>query len=212
MNLKMYFKDRVDAGRKLAEKLKSFKERQDVTLFAVPRGGIVVAKAIADDLKLPLDIVLAKKIGAPFNAEFAIAAVDINGDIVLNSEYVEYFSVKEEYIEHQKEKVLNSLKQQLIKYRGKLEYESLENKIAIIVDDGIATGATTKACIRFLSKLNPKQIYIATPVIAPSTLKELEKECDDIFYLISREPFYAVGQFYVDFSEVSEDSIEELLS
>lgn len=212
MNLKMYFKDRVDAGRKLAEKLKSFKERQDVTLFAVPRGGIVVAKAIADDLKLPLDIVLAKKIGAPFNAEFAIAAVDINGDIVLNTEYVEYFSMKEEYIEHQKKRVLNSLKQQLIKYRGKLEYESLENKIAIIVDDGIATGATTKACIRFLSKLNPKQIYIATPVIAPSTLKELEKECDGIFYLISSEPFWAVGQFYMDFSEVSEDDIKKLLS
>ncbi len=212
MNLKMYFKDRVDAGRKLAEKLKSFKERQDVTLFAVPRGGIVVAKVIADQLKLPLDIVLAKKIGAPFNREFAIAAVDINGDIVLNSEYVEYFSMKEEYIEHQKEKVLESLKQQLVKYRGKLEYENLENRIAIIVDDGIATGATTKACIRFLSKLNPKHIYIATPVIAPSTLKELEKECDGIFYLISREPFYAVGQFYVDFSEVSEDSIKKLLS
>lgn len=90
----MYFKDRVDAGKKLAEKLRSFTERQDVTLFAVPRGGIVVAKVIADQLKLPLDIVLAKKIGAPFNREFAIAAVDINGDIVLNTEYVEYFSMK----------------------------------------------------------------------------------------------------------------------
>lgn len=212
MNLKMYFKDRVDAGKKLAEKLKSFKERQDVTLFAVPRGGIVVAEVIADELKLSLDIVLAKKIGAPFNREFAIAAVDITGDIVLNTEYVEYFSMKEEYIEHQKKKVLKSLKEQLIKYRGKLEYESLENRIAIIVDDGIATGATTKACIGFLSKLNPKHIYIATPVIAPSTLKELEKECDGIFYLISEEPFYAVGQFYVDFSEVSEDSIKKLLS
>lgn len=208
----MLFKDRVDAGEKLTEKLRLFKERQDVVLFAIPRGGVVVAKVIADRLKIPLDIVLAKKIGAPFNREFAIAAVDINGDVVLNNEYVEYFSMKDEYVEHQKKRVLENLKDQLIEYRGSVEYKSLENKVAIIVDDGIATGATTKACIRFLSKLNPKEIYVATPVIAPSTLKELEKECDGVFYIVSSEPFWAVGQFYVDFSQVSEEDVKKLLS
>jgi len=208
----MIFKDRIDAGEKLAQKLEVFKERQDAVLFAVPKGGVVVSKVVADRLKIPFDIVIAKKIGAPFNKEFAIAAVDINGDVILNSKYIEYFSITEEYIEHQKKKVLENLKEQLISYRGSVEYKSLENKVAIIVDDGIATGATTKACIRFLSKLNPKKKYVATPVIAPSTLKELEKECDGIFYIVSSEPFWAVRQFYLDFSQVSEEDIKKLLS
>lgn len=207
----MYIKDRIDAGKQLAKKLEMFKDRKDVVLFAVPKGGIVVAKVMADDLKLPFDIVLTKRIGAPFNSEFAIAAVDINGDVVLNTENIEYFSIREDYIENQRKNALKYLKEQIVKYRGKLEYESLEGKIAIVVDDGIATGTTAKACIRFLSKLNPKHIYVATPVIAPSTLEELEKECDGIFYLISEEPFWAVGQFYIDFSEVSEDTIKKLL-
>jgi len=208
----MIFKDRIDAGEKLAQKLEVFKERQDAVLFAVPKGGVVVSKVVADRLKIPFDIVIAKKIGAPFNKEFAIAAVDINGDVILNSKYIEYFSITEEYIEHQKKKVLENLKEQLISYRGSVEYKSLENKVAIIVDDGIATGATTKACIRFLSKLNPKKKYVATPVISPSTLKELEKECDGIFYIVSSEPFWAVRQFYLDFSQVSEEDIKKLLS
>uniref|UniRef100_A0A7C5Z3A9 Phosphoribosyltransferase n=1 Tax=Caldicellulosiruptor owensensis TaxID=55205 RepID=A0A7C5Z3A9_9FIRM len=208
----MIFKDRVDAGEKLSEKLGSFKERQDTILFAVPRGGVIVAKVIADRLKIPLDIVLAKKIGAPFNKEFAIAAVDINGDVVLNNEYIKYFSMKDEYIQHQKKRVLESLKDQMIMYRGSVEYKSLENKVAIIVDDGIATGTTTKACIRFLSKLNPKEIYVATPVIAPSTLEEMQKECNGIFYIISTEPFWAVGQFYSDFSQVSDEDIKKYLA
>jgi len=208
----MIFKDRIDAGEKLAQKLEVFKERQDAVLFAVPKGGVVVSKVVADRLKIPFDIVIAKKIGAPFNKEFAIAAVDINGDVILNSEYIEYFSITEENIEHQKKKVLENIREQLISYRGSVEYKSLENKVAIIVDDGIATGATTKACIRFLSKLNPKKIYVATPVIAPSTLKELEKECDGIFYIVSSEPFWAVGQFYLDFSQVSKEDIKKMLS
>ncbi|ADQ04034.1 phosphoribosyltransferase [Caldicellulosiruptor owensensis OL] len=207
----MIFKDRIDAGEKLSEKLGSFKERQDTILFAVPRGGVIVAKVIADRLEIPLDIVLAKKIGAPFNKEFAIAAVDINGDVVLNNEYIEYFSMKDEYIQHQKKRVLESLKDQMIMYRGSVEYKSLKNKVAIIVDDGIATGTTTKACIRFLSKLNPKEIYVATPVIAPSTLEELQKECNGIFYIVSTEPFWAVGQFYSDFSQVSDEDIKKIL-
>ncbi|WP_045170529.1 phosphoribosyltransferase [Caldicellulosiruptor morganii] len=208
----MLFKNRFEAGKKLAGKLVQFKEREDVILFAVPKGGVVVAKAISDILKVPFDIVLAKKIGAPFNSEFAIAAVDITGDVVVNQDNAEYLMVSKEYIEHQKIRVLDTLRKQLVKYRGSVDYETLLNRVAIIVDDGIATGATTKACIRFLSKLNPRQIYIATPVIAPSTLKELEKDCDGVFYLISSEPFWAVGQFYVDFSDVSDEEVQKLLN
>lgn len=208
----MMFKNRTDAGEKLAQKLKEFIKERDAVLFAVPRGGVVVAKVIADELKIPLDVVLAKKIGAPFNREFAIAAVNISGDVILNEEYVEYFSMKKEYIEHQKKKVLEDLKNQLIAYRGSAEYESLKDKTAIIVDDGIATGTTTKACISFLSKLAPEEIYVATPVISPSTLKELEQECNGVFYVISYEPFWAVGQFYVDFSPVSDEQVRKLLN
>ncbi|WAM34323.1 phosphoribosyltransferase family protein [Caldicellulosiruptor morganii] len=209
---RVLFKNRFEAGKKLAGKLVQFKEREDVILFAVPKGGVVVAKAISDILKVPFDIVLAKKIGAPFNSEFAIAAVDITGDVVVNQDNAEYLMVSKEYIEHQKIRVLDTLRKQLVKYRGSVDYETLLNRVAIIVDDGIATGATTKACIRFLSKLNPRQIYIATPVIAPSTLKELEKDCDGVFYLISSEPFWAVGQFYVDFSDVSDEEVQKLLN
>lgn len=207
----MLFKDRVDAGKKLSSHLSRFKDDKNTLIFAIPRGGVVVGRTIADDLNLGFDIILAKKIAAPFNSEVAIAALDINGDIVLNHEYIQMFNIRPEYIEHQKIKTLKVLHEQIIRYRGSIEYDKLTEKIAIVVDDGIATGATIKACINFLSKLNPKEIYIATPVIAPSALSDLGNSCDGVYYIISEEPFYAVGQFYIDFSEVDDALLHGLI-
>lgn len=207
----MLFKDRVDAGKKLSSYLSEFQNNDDVVIFGIPRGGMVVAKTIADQINAKFDVVMAKKIGAPFNNEVAIAAVDINGDVILIDEYIDLFNVKPEYIEHQKNKVLKILKDQIIKYRGSVVYNNLQNKTAIIVDDGIATGATVRSCISFLKKFSLSHIYVATPVISPSALKEIKGLCDNVYYILSEEPFYAVGQFYIDFSDVDDGFLNEII-
>lgn len=205
------FKDRKDAARRLAGLLEKYKEDSDAMVFAIPRGGVVIGRVIADCLKVPLDIIVARKIGAPFNEELAIGAVDPAGNPIVDDRAIMMLHIDDEYLARAIRKKKDEIKIRLEKYRGNAEYRSLSGKKAILVDDGIATGYTVKAAIVFLKDLKAEKIILAAPVIAPDTLAELKLQADEVFYLLSKEPFYAVGQFYNEFPQVADDEVIMLL-
>ncbi|KXG78853.1 putative phosphoribosyl transferase [Fervidicola ferrireducens] len=159
----------------------------------------------------PLDVVVARKIGAPFNEELAIGAVSPDGNVIINEEAVRVLKVSESYVKAQKQIKINKIKERLMKYRGSDVYENLEGRTAIIVDDGIATGYTVKAAIDFIRGLNAELVVVASPVIAPDTLVELENLVDEVVYIYSQEPFYAVGQFYKSFPQVSDEEVISII-
>ncbi|TYP49214.1 phosphoribosyltransferase [Thermosediminibacter litoriperuensis] len=205
------FKDRIDAGKRLSQVLEKYKNAGNAVVFAIPRGGVVVARVVCDYLNIPLDIVVARKIGAPFNEELAIGAVVPGGRIILNEDAVTILRVSEGYIEKQRQRKIEEIKRRLEKYRGSDAYGNLEGKTAIIVDDGIATGYTVKAAVEFVRSLNAGRIIVAAPVIAPDTLRELQDLVDEVAYIYSGEPFYAVGQFYREFPQVQDDEVLTML-
>lgn len=206
------FKSRVDAGEQLAEKLKLYKDDPESIVVAIPRGGVAVADAAAQVLNLPLDIVVTRKIGAPFNEELAIGAIDPSGEVVLNQYVLNMFDVSQEYINQAAQAKAQEAKRRLEKYRGKDDYDNLTGKKVLLVDDGIATGYTVIAAINFIKKQKPGKIVLAAPVIAPDTLPRLKKLVDEVAYVISEEPFYAVGQFYENFAQVSDEEVMEILN
>jgi predicted phosphoribosyltransferase len=205
------FEDRNDAGKKLAQALLKYKNDKSAVVFAVPRGGVVVAEAVCEYLQIPFDVVVARKIGAPFNEELAIGAVVPDGNVIINEEAVRVLKVSESYVKAQKQIKINEIKERLMKYRGSDVYENLEGRTAIIVDDGIATGYTVKAAIDFIRGLNAELVVVASPVIAPDTLMELENLVDEVVYIYSQEPFYAVGQFYKSFPQVSDEEVISII-
>lgn len=205
------FENRYDAGIQLAEKLKMYKDDPDAIVFAIPRGGVIIADVVCEQLNLPMDIVVTRKIGAPFNEELAIGAIDPKGGRILNYDAVNMMHINDEYIEKETRRKAEEAILRLKKYRGTDKYDDLSGKSALLVDDGIATGYTVMAAINFLRQLKPKKLILGTPVIAPDTLTEMEKQVDELVYVISQEPFYAVGQFYKSFPQVSDAEVMKCL-
>lgn len=206
------FKDRYDAGIQLASKLGKYKENPDVIVFAIPRGGVIVAEVICDKLSLPMDIVVTRKIGAPFNEELAIGAVGPTSGKTLNHQAIKMLGVSKEYIEKETLRKTEEVRTRLNKYRGSDKYNSLSGKKVLLVDDGIATGFTVIAAIKFLRELNPEKLILVTPVVAPDTLTEIKQQVDEVVYIISREPFHAVGQFYGRFPQISDSEVLRALN
>jgi len=204
-------KDRIDAGKRLAKLLSHYKKDEKAVIFAIPRGGVVVGGALAQELSLPLDVVVTKKVGAPFNEEFAVGAVAPDGTLFVYEEAVNRYGIKRSYLEREAKLKLEKIRENLIKFRGKDSYDSLEGKKAIIVDDGIATGFTVRAAVEFLKKLNPERIVVAVPVIAPDSVEDFRRICDELYFIYSKEPFYAVGQFYEDFNQVQDEEVISIL-
>jgi predicted phosphoribosyltransferase len=159
-----------------------------------------------------MDIVVTRKIGAPFNEELAIGAVDPKGGKILNHNAINMIRASVEYIEKEARRKAEEARARLKKYRGTDEYDVLKGKNAIIVDDGIATGYTVMSAIKFLKELKPEKLILGTPVIAPDTRSEMEKQVDELVYVISREPFYAVGQFYKMFFQVLDAEVMNVLT
>lgn len=205
------FKDRCDAGKQLTDKLRDYEDCKDCIVFAIPRGGVAVAAEVAVGLSLPLDMIITKKIGAPFNPELAIGSVDPSGKASMDESAKEMFNISPGYWQNAVEAITAKIKDQLEMYRGSSVYPDLAETRAIIVDDGIATGQTVIAAIGFLRSLNAKRIIVATPVIAPTTLAKLNRLADDVKYILSEEHFFAVGQFYQDFSPVDNDEVVGIL-
>lgn len=209
MNWLDILKDRVEAGKRLASAVKSV--GKDAIILGVPRGGVVVGFEVAQALCVPLDIIVTKKIGAPENPELAIGAVAEDGTYILDEDILRQIYVPKEYIAEEVERQKQEIQRRLIRYRGDVPYPTLKNREVVVIDDGVATGSTLKAALRLLRGKGAKTVVVAVPVGPPETIRELRKLADRVVVLFTPEPFYAIGQFYVDFSQTSDKEVIELL-
>lgn len=204
------FRDRTDAGRQLANLLTERGVEADIVL-AVPRGGLPVARPVADALGVPLDVIVATKIGAPHNPELAIGAVASDGSFWRNDDLVDRIGVSEEYLEDESEKKTAQARAKLEQYRGTDEPPDLTNKRVVVVDDGLATGATTIAALRQIRQAGASHVVLAVPVGAPDSVERLRSEADEVVCVESPPHFSAVGQFYDSFAQVSDERAREYL-
>ncbi|WP_232703208.1 phosphoribosyltransferase [Halobacterium wangiae] len=196
------FRDRADAGRQLVDLL----DREDVegdVVLAIPRGGLPVARPVADYLGARLDVVVASKIGAPDNPELAIGAATGDGSSWLNEDVIERLGVPSEYVDRERE--IENAREKVEKYRGGRGPPDLAEKRVVIVDDGIATGATVRACLQQVADMGAERVTLAVPVGSPSILEDLWVVADEVVAVESPPHFSAVGQFYEDFGQVSDE-------
>ncbi|MGA3290618.1 MAG: phosphoribosyltransferase [Candidatus Bathyarchaeia archaeon] len=205
-----YFADRIDSGKRLALALPNFAGKNAIVL-AIPRGGVVVGYEIAKALNLPLDVIIPRKIGAPDNPELAIGAMTEDGTIILDEELIAFLGVPPDYIKEESERQKNEIDRRLKFYRQNEPYPNLGGHDVIIVDDGIATGSTMKAALASVKSRGAKTVTVAVPVGPPSTIKELKKQADKVVCLYTPEYFQALGQFYKDFSQTTDDEVIQLL-
>ena len=207
----MLFRDRLDAGEKLADKLMDLKGER-CAVIAIPRGGVVVGYAVALRLDAPLEVTVPRKIGAPGDPELAVGAVAEDGTIYVEESIASTVGVGDDWIRLEAERELEEVKRRISVYRAGKLLPRLDDYVAIVVDDGVATGATVMATVRFLRKLNPKKIVIAVPVAPPEILPKLASEADEVRCVETPSPFFAIGQFYADFSQLSDSEVLEYLS
>ncbi|MGY3617082.1 putative phosphoribosyl transferase [Bradyrhizobium sp. USDA 10063] len=204
----MLFRDRVDAGQKLAEALHRYKPRHPIIL-ALPRGGVPVAAEVAKSLEAPLDLILVRKIGVPIQPELAMGAV-VDGDepmVVRNMEVIETTGVNEQTFDAICKRELVEIERRRQRYLGDRPRAAMKGQVIIIVDDGIATGATTLAAIRALRKREPQELVLAVPVAPLGTLEKLQAEVDAVVCLDTPTDFDAIGFYYRDFQQVSDDEV-----
>ena len=205
-----FFTDRVDAGKRLASALSNFSGKKGIVL-AIPRGGVPVGFEIAKTLKIPLDVIIPRKIGAPDNPELAIGAVAEDGTAILDDNLVKYLAVSREYIKEAIERQKQEIQRRLETYRQDSSYPNLKGFDVIVVDDGIATGSTMKAALASVKKRGAASITVAVPVGPPSTIEELEEVADRVVCLYTPEYFQAIGQFYSDFGQTTDEEVIKLL-
>ena len=208
----MPFRNRDDAGRQLALRLLKFKGQKAV-VFALPRGGAPVAAPIAETLGAPLDLVLVRKIGVPFQPELAMGAVADGGTpiTVRNEDVIAMARVSEEAFEAVRQRELEEIERRRRAYVGSRPRPEAQGRVAIVVDDGVATGATTRAALRAVRALNPSKLVLATPVAPPETLASLAPEADETICLETPADFGAIGCFYGDFRQTSDAEVVAIL-
>ena len=207
----MIFKDRQEAGYKLISKLQKYKNKTDVIVLGLPRGGIVTAFEIAKGLNLPLDLVVTRKIGAPDNPEFAIGAITEKGEGIFNEATISIYGISQRYIDKEIKKEKKEAERRLRVYRENRPPLNLQGKIAILVDDGVATGLTLRAAIKSVKIKNAKKIVVAVPVIAQDSLEKIENEVDEVVYLNSPLYFSAIGSFYESFTQTEDEEVIALM-
>jgi predicted phosphoribosyltransferase len=206
------FRDRSDAGRQLAAKLQSYAHRPEVLVLALPRGGVPVAYEVARALKAPLDVFVVRKLGVPGYEELAMGAVASGGVRVLNKETVRQLGIPERLIEQVTQREQEELARREGLYRDGRPPPEVRGKTVILVDDGLATGATMQAAIEALKQQAPQSTVVAVPVAPEKTCEDLRKIADEVVCAFTPEPLYAVGRWYMDFSQTSDEEVRELLS
>lgn len=198
------FSDRTDAGAQLAEVLLDRGVNADIVL-AIPRGGLPLGRAVADALEVPLDVIVAKKIGAPGNPEYAIGAVASDGSVWRNDEAFRGTGSDDAYFEQQRAEEAANARRKAARYRGGDSEPDVTDRTVVVVDDGVATGSTARACLRKLDRENPERVIFAVPVGPPETISELRRLADTVVCLESPASFRAVGLHYDRFDQVSDD-------
>lgn len=207
----MIFRNRTEAGQYLATKLQQYKARPDVIVLALPRGGVPIGYEVAKELDLPLGIFLVRKLGVPGHEELAMGAIATGGVCVLNDEVVEYLGIASSTIDAIAAQELNELRRREVAYRGNRRQPEVRAKTVILVDDGLATGATIRAAVQALRQQQPAWIVVAVPVAAPETCDEGLIGADEIICGITPESFLGVGQWYLDFSQTTDEEVRDLL-
>lgn len=210
----MIFKDRRQAGEKLAAKLKeelSDEDFKDAIVLAIPRGGVIVGKEISQSLNLPIDCLVTKKLPSPDNKELAIGAVGEGGVVVWEEELCQRLAVSQDYKKEIVKQKVDELEKKRQDFKFGMPVPELREKTVLVVDDGIATGATIKAAIAVIRNFNPKQVIVAVPVIAPDALEEVKEKADKLIYLEIPEMFFSLDQFYESFDQIEDQKVVEAL-
>src|SRR2546422_1830363 len=206
------FRDRGEAGRLLATKLRAYAGRPDVLVLALPRGGVPVAYEVARALGAPLDVFLVRKLGVPGHEELAMGAVATGGVRVLNDDVVRALQIPESMIDAVAAREQHELARRERLYRGNRPPPDVRGRTVILVDDGLATGATMHAAVKALRQQQPGRIVVAVPTASPEICEELRAEVDEVICAITPDPFYAVGLWYEDFSQTTDEEVRELLA
>jgi predicted phosphoribosyltransferase len=205
------FRDRTDAGQILAGELAPYTGRDDVLVLALPRGGVPVAHEVARALEAPLDVFLVRKLGVPGHEELAMGAIASGGVCVLNPDVVQSLRISAEVLETAIAAELRELERRERAYRGDRPAPQVQGRTVILVDDGLATGSTMRAAVTALRRLGPARIVVAVPTASPVTCEELRHEADDCVCTLTPEPFHAVGLWYEDFSQTTDEEVQDLL-
>lgn len=205
------FQDRRHAGRVLAAALSRYRGRDDLVVLALPRGGVPVAYEVAKQLSAPLDVFVVRKLGVPGYEELAMGAIASGGVLVLNQDVVNQLGLSQGVIDAVASKEREELARRERLYRGDRPPVEVRGRTVILVDDGLATGSTMRAAVAGLKARGPSGIVIGVPIAVPSTCEELASEVDDIVCAVTPEPFYAVGLWYSDFSQTTDEEVRELL-
>jgi predicted phosphoribosyltransferase len=206
------FRDRREAGRRLAEKLASYAGRPDVVVLALPRGGVPVGFEVARALGVPLDVFIVRKLGVPGHEELALGAIATGGVRILNDELIHALGIPDHVTEAVTVKEQEELARRERLYRGARPAPDVRGRTVILVDDGLATGATMQAAIKALRQQHPARIVVAVPIAAPETCDELKTEAEDVVCAVTPQPFYAVGLWYNHFSQTTDEEVRGLLA
>lgn len=204
------FQDRRDAGQQLAERLEPYRQARPV-VFAIPRGGVPVGAEVARGLNAELDVVVARKLGAPFQAELALGAVTSDGERFLNDEIISQLGVDDAYLDQVTREQGDEARRRERRFRGGRPPAAVEGRTVLLVDDGLATGATMRAAARSLRKRAPGRLVVAVPVGSREACMALREDADEVICLAQPEPFYAIGLHYQSFEQVDDAEVIALL-
>lgn len=205
------FQDRLDAARQLAEKLKE-RSWNDPLILGIPRGGLVIGAVLAEELGGELDVVLARKLRAPHQPELAIGSLGEDGKVIVNPQAQEYLRISDEYLKREIKTQFEEIQRRRALVRNIRDQAPVAGRSVIVTDDGIATGSTMIAGLQVVRDQQPKELIVAVPVASPDRLDEVRRWCDEAICLLCPEDFYAIGQFYDDFTQVEDEEALALLT
>jgi putative phosphoribosyl transferase len=207
----MHYRDRRQAGLELATHLGDLEGHPHVLVLGIPRGGVVVAHQVALALNAPLDVYMARKLGAPGNPELAIGAISADGRVVVDEALARAVGAGEEYVRRETQRQQREIERRLARYRGRLPPLVVKDRIVVLVDDGVATGATTLAAVQALAAEGPSQLILAVPVASQEAAAKLAAEVDRFVCALIPDLFWAVGAFYADFAQTTDEEVIQLL-